>query len=267
MSAVTRWPEAPSQGRTIFPPLAAACSVLRTRLVGMAKPMPTEPPDCEKIAVLMPTSVPSRSTSAPPELPGLIAASVWMKERKSLMPIGARQAGDDAAGDGLADAERIADRQHEIADLELIAVADLQHRQALAMGVELEHGEIGALVGEQEVRLEFASIGEHHGDLLRIADDVVVGDDEAGGIEDDAGAQRLLDALARHAERRLIAEEATEERIVEERGRPTAAPDDAAREDIDHRRRHLLHHRREGQMNDFAARRHARLRRGGKSER
>ncbi len=37
------------------------------------------PPLREKIAVLMPTSRPSPSTSAPPELPGLIAASVWMK--------------------------------------------------------------------------------------------------------------------------------------------------------------------------------------------
>ena len=40
----------------------------------------------EKIAVLMPTTFPSRSTSGPPELPGLIAASVWMKKPKSLMP-------------------------------------------------------------------------------------------------------------------------------------------------------------------------------------
>ncbi|MCW0422741.1 hypothetical protein NB713_000684 [Xanthomonas sacchari] len=32
-----------------------------------------------KLAVLMPTNSPRRSTSAPPELPGLIEASVWMK--------------------------------------------------------------------------------------------------------------------------------------------------------------------------------------------
>jgi hypothetical protein len=48
-------------------------------LAGMAKPMPTEPPELEKMAVLMPTSRPERSTNAPPELPGLMAASVWMK--------------------------------------------------------------------------------------------------------------------------------------------------------------------------------------------
>src|SRR5258708_36841131 len=31
------------------------------------------------MAVFMPTTLPARSTRGPPELPGLIAASVWMK--------------------------------------------------------------------------------------------------------------------------------------------------------------------------------------------
>jgi hypothetical protein len=48
-------------------------------LAGIAKPMPCEPPEREKIAVLMPMSWPLRATRAPPELPGLMAASVWMK--------------------------------------------------------------------------------------------------------------------------------------------------------------------------------------------
>ena len=46
---------------------------------GIAKPMPMLPPVRERMALLMPTSRPLRSTSAPPELPGLIDASVWMK--------------------------------------------------------------------------------------------------------------------------------------------------------------------------------------------
>ncbi len=40
--------------------------------------MPIEPPDWLKIAVLMPMTSPTMLISAPPELPGLIAASVWM---------------------------------------------------------------------------------------------------------------------------------------------------------------------------------------------
>ena len=46
---------------------------------GTAKPIPSEPPDAfVKIAELMPIRWPLALTSAPPELPGLIAASVWM---------------------------------------------------------------------------------------------------------------------------------------------------------------------------------------------
>ncbi|MEH2524244.1 MULTISPECIES: hypothetical protein [unclassified Bradyrhizobium] len=37
------------------------------------------PPPAEMMAELMPINSPLRLTSAPPELPGLIAASVWMK--------------------------------------------------------------------------------------------------------------------------------------------------------------------------------------------
>ena len=48
-------------------------------LTGMAKPMPMLPPELLKIAELMPISSPLRLTSAPPEFPGLIDASVWMK--------------------------------------------------------------------------------------------------------------------------------------------------------------------------------------------
>ena len=49
------------------------------QLRGIEKPMPIEPPDGEMIAVLMPTTSPCMLNSGPPELPRLIAASVWMK--------------------------------------------------------------------------------------------------------------------------------------------------------------------------------------------
>ena len=62
---------------------------LRARLLGMAKPMPSEPPFWPaelKIPVLMPISSPRAFTSAPPEFPRLIAASVWMKSSYSEKP-------------------------------------------------------------------------------------------------------------------------------------------------------------------------------------
>ena len=80
MSGVTFCSLAPSHGRfTVVPPPFAEATTTFTMLTGIAKPMPCEPPEREKIAVLTPISRPARSTSAPPELPGLIAASVWMK--------------------------------------------------------------------------------------------------------------------------------------------------------------------------------------------
>src|SRR2546425_2284061 len=56
-------------------------------LIGMANPMPMFPPDGVKIAVLMPITRPSESNSGPPELPGLMAASVWMTSSISVAPV------------------------------------------------------------------------------------------------------------------------------------------------------------------------------------
>ncbi|MDT4885381.1 hypothetical protein FQZ97_1216110 [compost metagenome] len=71
-------------GRTNEPlPPSADATKTFTRLAGMAKPTPFEPPPFEKIAVLMPINAPFMSMRPPPELPGLMAASVWMKKPKS----------------------------------------------------------------------------------------------------------------------------------------------------------------------------------------
>ena len=50
-----------------------------TVLDGIEKPSPIEPESVVAMAVLMPMSSPSPLTSAPPELPELMAASVWMR--------------------------------------------------------------------------------------------------------------------------------------------------------------------------------------------
>ena len=67
---------APTNPRFTSPLSINWASTALTMLAGMAKPMPTLPPVGAKMAVLMPTRSPRKSTSAPPELPGLIGASV-----------------------------------------------------------------------------------------------------------------------------------------------------------------------------------------------
>ena len=134
ISGVTACKRAPSQGRlTALPPPFAEVATTRTMLAGMAKPMPCEPPEREKIAVLMPTSRPAVSTSAPPELPGLIAASVWMKNWiVGDADLRARHRRHDAVCHGLPDAERIADRKHDVADLHFVGIRKLKRRETLA---------------------------------------------------------------------------------------------------------------------------------------
>ncbi len=58
-------------------PLDLSCSTtVFTMLLGIANPIPMYPPERLKIAVFMPITSPLRLISGPPELPGLIAASV-----------------------------------------------------------------------------------------------------------------------------------------------------------------------------------------------
>src|SRR5206468_2768807 len=57
---------------------------------------------------------------------------------------------DDPGRDGLANAERIADREADIANAHLIGIAELQHGQV--GGADLQNGEIAGSVGAHKFR-------------------------------------------------------------------------------------------------------------------
>ena len=78
MSSVPGWMRTPSQPRRVSPNFCNCSMIGTTVLAGVAKPMPMEPPDGDRMAVLMPITSPSMLNSGPPELPLLMAASVWM---------------------------------------------------------------------------------------------------------------------------------------------------------------------------------------------
>ena len=96
-------------------------------LEGMAKPMPSLPPDSLSICALTPTTSPAPFRSGPPELPWLIAASVWME---SLMVklfgdvICRLQCADDPARHRALEPERAADGDDALAHGELGRVAE-----------------------------------------------------------------------------------------------------------------------------------------------
>ena len=94
-------------------------------LAGIAKPMPMLPPDGERICELMPISSPLRVDQR--------AAGVALVDRRVgldevLVAAVAAAAGrpalraDDPHRHGLADAERVADREHDVADAHLVGV-------------------------------------------------------------------------------------------------------------------------------------------------
>ena len=78
-SGVISWMPTPNHPRTTFPVFTKLSEIILAIDTGTAKPIPSLPPVREKMAVLMPMSSALRFTSAPPEFPGLIEASVWMK--------------------------------------------------------------------------------------------------------------------------------------------------------------------------------------------
>ena len=64
--------------------------------------------------------------------------------------------------------------------------------------VDAQHGEIGRLVAAEHRRVERAAlVAEAHLDHARLADDVGVGDDRAGAVDQEARAGRLAGTLAR----------------------------------------------------------------------
>jgi hypothetical protein len=71
MPSLTVCASTPMKPRTTWPVFCSCATTIFTRLDGIAKPMPIEPPPRvgEKIAVLTPITLPSWVKVGPPELP------------------------------------------------------------------------------------------------------------------------------------------------------------------------------------------------------
>ena len=162
---------------------------------GTAKPTPSLPPDSLSIWELTPTTLPFRSSSGPPELPWLIAASVWIASSMAkLFGDGdlAVQRADDARGDRLLEAEGAADRNHAVTDFQLRRVAELERLERGRRGVDVEDRDVGRRVAADDRRVVGLAVPEGHLDRLGAVDDVLVRDHVALLVVDEAGALRLL---------------------------------------------------------------------------
>ena len=76
----------PIRARWTLPSLMSWSATLAAMSIGTAKPMPSLPRPPVTIAEFTPMTSPLMLTSGPPELPGLIGASVWRNDSYSLIP-------------------------------------------------------------------------------------------------------------------------------------------------------------------------------------
>ena len=92
------------------------------------------------------------------------------------------------------EAERVADRDDELAAAELLGVAEPRRRQ-VARGVGADQGEVGVGVLADELRVGRAALGVGQADVAEAVDDVAVGEDEAVRGDDEARAEAAAAAV------------------------------------------------------------------------
>ncbi len=112
--------------------------------------------------------------------------------------------------------------------------------------MDAEHGDVGEVIDPHHLRLHRGAVDQPDLDVAAIADDVAIGDDEAGGVDDEARAR--IDGLLRPLAE-LVAEELLEGRATQRRGQGAqriGRRDGLGDDDVDHPRQHPAHQGREG---------------------
>ena len=154
--------------------------------------------------------------------------------------VAAPQRAHDARGDGVLQSERVADRDHVVADLELARIAE-RHGDQIRL-LSLQYCDIGAFVAADDFGAESAVIEQGDGDLAGVLDHVVIGDDVAVfRVDDDARSCALELALTRLRILRSV-EKSAEKGIVQERIAAGLLFDGPTRGDVHDGRRDALDH-------------------------
>ena len=147
-----------------------------------------------------PITSPSISNTGPPELPGLIGASSCRKlsngpEPRSRPSAETMPAVTEPPRPNGLPAARIQSPTSTLCESPQVTCGRPR-------GVHLDHRDVGQRRrGRCTLAGKLAAVGQGHHDLLGVADDVVVGDDDAGRVDDEAraGAQHLLAPVAEAA--------------------------------------------------------------------
>jgi hypothetical protein len=100
---------------------------------------------------------------------------------------GAAERADDASGECAGETEGIADSEGALAHDEIARVAQRERREVVALGIDLNQSDVVALIGADEFRGFARLIAEGDFDLLRVFDDVIVREDVAVLVDQEAG--------------------------------------------------------------------------------
>ena len=158
--------------------------------IGTARPRPMP-----ATAVLMPTTRPLPSASAPPELPGFSAASVWMTssmiraDRRPRTGSDRPRRTDDARGHAPGQPQRVAHGHDQGSDPEVLGVA--VRRWPGDRTVDPDHREVGERVSTHDLEAGGGAVGERRLPRARVTDDVGVRDQVALVAQHHGRAGRL----------------------------------------------------------------------------
>ncbi len=96
---------------------------------------------------------------------------------------------DDSGGNRGIQTERAAEGQNPVANLHSIGISELGDGQVVA-GLDLDHGEVGVFVEAHDAASVFRGVAvERDLNFGGLIDDVIVGEDEAFFVDNDAGAE------------------------------------------------------------------------------
>ena len=198
MSSVSRVASTPRNACSARPMRRICAATLLTVSTGTAKPTPTFPwaPLSVAICVFTPITSPRAFKSGPPELPGLIGASVWIAlsiarlfGAWSTRPI-ALTIPDVIERSSRTGCRSRRPRPRRAPRSSVRTGAGQTARRR----VHLQHGEIRGRVHADDVGPDGLVVGEADVDDVRPLDDVVVRDDVAGLVDHEARPERPLAA-------------------------------------------------------------------------
>ncbi len=150
--------------------------------------------------------------------------------------MGSPEGGNDPHGDGLADAEGVADGQDDVTNLEALGLGEGDDRQRVR-GRNLQHREVRLGITPDEFGGKFSSVVESNFDFVGGLDDVIIRQDVSLGADDDARPKP--GRLTLNAGARTVAKKMAKKGIVL---KGVARPRDIlAGKDVHHRRHRMAH--------------------------